>query len=309
VLGWGENFSPAWANDFDEGMRLYREGKFEAAKAIFRPLAEAGDPKAQFRMGVFAERGQGQERDYVLARHWYEASGLQGYVDAQVNIGFLHLRGEGGPASPVEAARWLQRAADQNDPESIFSLGILFHNGHGVERDAGKAVRLYIRAADLNYLPALLEAARFLYHGQDVERNVERALAYWEAAHNRGSKTATYILGLQFVQSKSPYRDLDRAERILRPVAESGDSIAQLFMSQIVLGAKDRSLEDRDLDMLAWLILAEPRLNADVRELSKGTRKDLELDFAAIRAMATPEIWAEAQRRADEWRKRTTKEQ
>jgi putative transposase len=64
--------APAWA-DFQAGMDAYNGRDYATALRERRPLAEQGDPRAQFRLGLLYENGNGVPRDFAKARHMAQA--------------------------------------------------------------------------------------------------------------------------------------------------------------------------------------------------------------------------------------------
>ena len=87
---------PAWA-DFQAGMDANNRGDYATALREWRPLAEQGDPSAQFRLGLLYENGNGVPRDFAKARLWYEKAAVQGEAKAQFYLGIQSAFGEGGP--------------------------------------------------------------------------------------------------------------------------------------------------------------------------------------------------------------------
>jgi TPR repeat protein len=67
----------SWA-DFTTGMAAYESGDYALALKEFRPLAEKGDARAQFNLGMMYDIGRGVPRDYVQAHMWYNLAGAQG---------------------------------------------------------------------------------------------------------------------------------------------------------------------------------------------------------------------------------------
>ena len=57
--------------------------------------ANQGDALAQFNMGVMYYEGQGVNKNYVLARQWYEKAANQGRAAAQAALGWMYFQGEG----------------------------------------------------------------------------------------------------------------------------------------------------------------------------------------------------------------------
>jgi len=101
---------PAWA-DYQAGMDAYGRGDYAAALRELRPLAEQGDPGAQFYLGLLYENGDGVPRDFVKARQWYEKAAAQGEAKAQFYLGMQSAYGEGGPMDLVQAHMWYSLAA------------------------------------------------------------------------------------------------------------------------------------------------------------------------------------------------------
>ena len=60
--------APAWA-DYQAGMDAYNSGNYATALREWRPLAEQGDPRAQFRLGSLYENGDGdREFQWTISR-------------------------------------------------------------------------------------------------------------------------------------------------------------------------------------------------------------------------------------------------
>ena len=101
---------PAWA-DYQAGMDAYNRGDYATALREWRPLAEQGDARAQFRLGSLYENGDGVPRDFAKARQWYEKAAAQGEAKAQFYLGIQSAFGEGGPLDLVQAHMWYSLAA------------------------------------------------------------------------------------------------------------------------------------------------------------------------------------------------------
>ena len=101
---------PAWA-DYQAGMDANNRGDYATALREWRPLAEQGDARAQFDLGLLYENGDGVPRDYAKAHRWYEKSAAQGGAKAQFYLGMQSAFGEGGPLDLVQAHMWYSLAA------------------------------------------------------------------------------------------------------------------------------------------------------------------------------------------------------
>ena len=97
---------------FDKGASAYKRGDFETALAVFRPLAEKGDAKAQSILGLMYSYGEGVPVDYREAARWYRRAAEQSSGVAQYNLGMFYLDGKGVSQNTDEAIAWLTKAAD-----------------------------------------------------------------------------------------------------------------------------------------------------------------------------------------------------
>ena len=82
VLAWT---APALAG-VDEGVQAYQQGNFEAAYQAFAPAAGAGDPAAQYGLGVMYYGGRGVDQDYVQSWKWFKLAADQGHAQAQARL-------------------------------------------------------------------------------------------------------------------------------------------------------------------------------------------------------------------------------
>lgn len=101
--------------DFDDGAAAAIKGDFATALAEFRPLAEAGHPKAQNNLGIMYQYGRGVAGDLAAAQRWYRKAAEQGLAEAHFNLGVLYMEGEGGTRDLVQAYLWLSLAAQVGD--------------------------------------------------------------------------------------------------------------------------------------------------------------------------------------------------
>ena len=105
----------------ESGYAAYRRGDYQTALRILRPLAETGDARAQFNVGVMYSEGQGVPQDHAEAGKWYRLSAEQGYAQAQYNLGLWYARAEGTSQDDVRAHMWFNLAATRFPHSDILS--------------------------------------------------------------------------------------------------------------------------------------------------------------------------------------------
>lgn len=129
----------AHAASFDDGMRALQAGDFADARAVFNPLASAGDGNAQFMLGVMFENGLGTSKDDRAAAAWYKKASAAGVASAQYNLGVFYQLGKGVPQDPSLALKFHRLAAAQGHSRAQNNLGTMYYTGAGIDQDSIEA--------------------------------------------------------------------------------------------------------------------------------------------------------------------------
>ncbi|MFQ5619315.1 MAG: tetratricopeptide repeat protein [Rhodospirillales bacterium] len=138
--------APAWAG-FSEGVAAYKRGDYAAALRELRPLAERGDAKAQYGLGVMYTKGLGVPQDDAKALQWYRRAAEQGDAGAQTILGLMYRNGEGVPQDDAKALQWYRKAAEQGHAIAQNNLGFMYSRGQAVPRDYVQAHMWFTIAA------------------------------------------------------------------------------------------------------------------------------------------------------------------
>jgi hypothetical protein len=97
--------------DMNTVKKLVAEDRtFEALQTLI-PLAQKGDPQAQYELAGFYHYGYVGSNDFAKALKWYRASAQQGYADSMVGLSVMYLGGQGVAKDRREAFVWLNLAA------------------------------------------------------------------------------------------------------------------------------------------------------------------------------------------------------
>jgi len=155
--------APSFADDIADGAAAYREGDFKAAIALWEPLAEgelAGDPWAQYYMGLVHELGRGVKKDRAKAKDYYfhvlarlptildddeaRRAGLDLPVGAVFRYAMIHYREgleledeqDGDPRGMAsknlnEARITLDRAGFYGHAEAFYNRAVMTEFAHG----------------------------------------------------------------------------------------------------------------------------------------------------------------------------------
>ena len=107
-----------------------RAGDFAEAYCIMRPLAEYGDPDAQYNIGWMYLNGYGLRINDNLALEWWKKAAAQGHTDASFSIGMLYSLGDGEVPKDMDKAidTYLVAAQDGHDDAVLILKSMIKRN-------------------------------------------------------------------------------------------------------------------------------------------------------------------------------------
>jgi TPR repeat protein len=76
----------ALAGPWEDGMVAYNRGDYVPAIRLFRPLAEAGNPRAQNQIGLMYRRGEGTAQSPAHAFMWFSLAAKRGDAEAKAGL-------------------------------------------------------------------------------------------------------------------------------------------------------------------------------------------------------------------------------
>jgi TPR repeat protein len=109
----------ALAGPWEDGMVAYNRGDYAPAIRLFRPLAEAGNPKAQTVLGVMYHRGQGVARNSVRAFIWFSRASARGDANEKIKAkAGLRQVSQAMTREELSQAQEMARACEASDYRS-----------------------------------------------------------------------------------------------------------------------------------------------------------------------------------------------
>jgi TPR repeat protein len=170
--------SNAAAQSFADGEAAYHDGRYAEAWAILRPLAEAGDTRAEDRMGLMCLFGEGAPKSLPLAVRWFRKAADQGDGQAEYRLGDIYTG-----IDQTQAIFWLRKAAEQGVSLAEITLGGDYENGFGVPQDNAQAAQWYRKAADQGNINAQLSLGMMYGDGRGVPKDPVTAYVWLSLAH------------------------------------------------------------------------------------------------------------------------------
>lgn len=227
-----------FAATLQEGVETFEKGEFAKAQTIFAPLAEKGDPLAQFYLGLLYFTGDGGEKNLIEAGNWFEKSARHndpnipeknfkgisadydralywfkkiaesGNVKAQFYLGVMYAAGRDIEIDYKKSAYWFEKAAKQGDELSQLNVGMFYIEGNGVRKDVKKGIEWLEKAAEQGNLRAQ-NYLGYLYTSHEiVEQDYEKARYWYLKAAKQEYPMAQYNLAVMYCLGKGTPRDL-----------------------------------------------------------------------------------------------------
>lgn len=182
--------------EFEHGMAAYDAGDYTTARTIFHAQAQAGEPQAQYMLGIMYEAGDGVLAIQTEAVKWYRLAANQGYAGAQTRLGLIYRFGLGVQQNYMLARSWFHKAADQGDAVAQQNLGHLFRLGTGAPADHKTAASWFRKAADQGLAESQHNLAMMLMlGGAGVDMDLNAAAAWFRQAGLQGHVSSQYALG------------------------------------------------------------------------------------------------------------------
>lgn len=172
--------APLPAQSVKAGIEAWQHSDYAGAVAIWRPLAEKGDPDAEFNLGQAYRLGRGVPTNLAAAQTWFVRAANKGHLDAETTLGLLLFQNN----DQASGLKWLKKAADQNEPRAQLVYGTALFNGDGVTQDPLLGYAYVSRAAAQGLEPARQTLAQLdkMLPAQDRQKGLALARTTAKAA-------------------------------------------------------------------------------------------------------------------------------
>ena len=105
--GWFFWSGCALAADYDTAYQSYQAGDYREAARDFKRLAQKGDGRSQYLLGLLYLNGQGVDKATERGIDWLKRSAQNGHYLAAVELGQIYGSGRGVAMNSEEAAKWI----------------------------------------------------------------------------------------------------------------------------------------------------------------------------------------------------------
>lgn len=252
--------------ELEEAQDLYLKCQFDKAFELFKKLAEQGNGRAMYFMGIFYRNGYGnvvtvdKEQGnmwskkgmeagdplctwnvaYILPVHSEERknmfdSALKKIVQladagdpfAQCELGASYNIGIDLVQNNVQAFEWTEKAAKQGYRVAQCNLGGYYEDGQGIKQNQAEAIKWYRKAAEQGFPRAQQILGSCYYEGTGVEQNYAESVKWFQKAAEQGDDWAQLNLGYAYENGLGVEKNLIEAAKWYRAAADQGNAIAQ----------------------------------------------------------------------------------
>lgn len=162
--------SKIFFNDFQNGWNAYEKKDYKTARELWLPLAEQGEPKAQFFLGFMHDMGFGVPENDKKANKWYQLAAEQGNSRAQLFTGFMYDFGYGVPKNYQKAVKWYQLASEQGYRQAKTNIYKL------AEKNSAEALEILLNDAKKGITEAKVNLAAMREVELVVSQDYQKAL-------------------------------------------------------------------------------------------------------------------------------------
>ena len=220
--------APVYADDLQEGLAAYQRQDYKAAIENFIPLAEKGNHKAQFFLGVLYVwddtredyyTGGDKDMDDEKAVKWFKLAANQGNVFAQHNLGVMYESRPYIQPKQYERREWFRPKVEEGYTVDTILLEPYYLQGMGIQRDHYKAVKWYEMAAEQGVAASQFNLGLIAW---DKKEQVKWLLLAAEQGHD----TAQFNLALMYIIGDGVLQDYVQAHKWFNILAANESEVA-----------------------------------------------------------------------------------
>ena len=128
---------------FEHSVEAEKAKDYDKAFKLCKKAAVAGNPRAQYNLAYYFEKGRGCKADTKKALEWYEKAVVSGYGPAAFTLGYYYQEGNGITVKDAASAyNYYKIGADLGDRNAMSALAGCYLNGRGTAYDIDKGLSI-----------------------------------------------------------------------------------------------------------------------------------------------------------------------
>ena len=175
----------------------------ERAWMILTSHANKGNVQAMYVLGLAYAQGIFIEKDYNLAKFWWEKASAHGCHGSDYGLARMYRLGIGVEQNFETALRYLKQAATSENPQILYAVGYFYYKGLGIEQSYSKAIEYFKSAVSHQHGMAAYMLGLLYRNGYGVARDIARGNSWLQEASLLGNTRADVELA-----ARAPERSL-----------------------------------------------------------------------------------------------------
>ncbi len=217
---------------YKKAQKLEQQGNIQEAIDIYKELANAGYPEAQYKYGTLYEEGKYLPKSEAEAVRWYAKSATGDCADGYNELGRCYYYGTGMKAIDYKKAfECFKYAAYKDHPKAQFNLAVCFENGRGTTHSKvfqREAFNWYKESALNGYSKAQYHLAECYKNQYGTNFYIDKAIHWYTRSAENGYVKAHNALGdIYYYGYGGTSKDLDTALSHYKIAAEGGIADSQ----------------------------------------------------------------------------------
>lgn len=204
-------------------------------------LAEQGNARAQYCLGVCYDNGIGVGKDLKKAREYYLLSAKQGFAPAQNDYGLSCI--SEGDFNTYEAEKWVRKSAEQDYAPAQFHLAYFYANNIGVKADINEFLYWIEKAAEQDYKKAKYMLAEFYMTAPEEHRDVQASVALYKELAAENFVPAISDLVTCYWNGIGTEKNIDSAMHLLRRAVSLEYAPALTTLGQAYVNPREVPIE------------------------------------------------------------------
>lgn len=205
------------------------EDDYLNAAENYQLAVTAGDPIAQFNLGLIYEDGKGIPVDQQKARELYTQSAEQGYSRAMTRLAGVYFRQH----NIQQALHWYKKAAALGENFAQYHLGLLSETAVGTKLNFADAVKYYQLSSDQGNEKAKLALARMYQYGLGVAKDQAHAADLYRELAANNNAFAQYQLAIIYADGLTGERSPQQAKQWLQQASLNGSPQASKMLHRL----------------------------------------------------------------------------
>lgn len=242
------------------GLELYETEQYEECVELILPLAQKGNAKAQYIIGMLYYLGNYYDEDNEEAVEWFKKAAEQDNYEAQYKLGLCYTNGYGVESNEDKANMWYSKSienltllAEAGDSDKQYELALRYYNADGTDEDNEKALHWFKEAAANDNYMAMLHVGECYAKGYGTEQNEDKANRWYKRGINivedlaiSDDVDAQYIMGVAHYEGEFGVdQDDETAFNWLTKAAEKEHAGALYYLAQCYMEERGT---DKDFD-------------------------------------------------------------